>query len=609
MAFDPALLDEIRTRVPLTAVIGRRTKLVRSGRNWKACCPFHGEKTPSFYVYDDHFHCFGCGVHGDVISFVMQSEGRSFPEAVEQLANEAGLEVPRQDPRSEARAREAQSLGDVLQLVQGIWRRKLLEREGRDGLSYLKRRGLTDATIEAFGLGWSGDGRGGLVEELRGHGVPPEALLHAGLMRVDEHGAAKGELFFSRVTFPIRDRRGRIVSFGGRTLGDGQPKYLNGPETALFSKRRTLFNLDRARQSAREPGQNLIVVEGYMDVIALHQAGFHAAVAPLGTAMGAEQIEMLWQVLPEPVLCLDGDAAGSRAALRAAETALPLLKPDRTLRFCRLPESDDPDSFVRREGPDAMRRVIEGATSLADELFSVVAAGIAQRGPEQRAGIRARLEALAAQITDRALASEFRRTLLERFFSAVRPAGRKSGDGRGRVAARGPVARTLPPDGALERLRAMTALLLRYPEHLPELELPFSSLELPADLDGIREAMLNWLAEQPHGVVLTSEGLDLWLGAHHLAEQKHALLSVGLPRLPCGPDDTAFPETGPLQRWWECYGLENLPAFRQGVMEEVRSALSDPTLTAWPEGLNARMRAMERLSRGESADEGLAEEG
>ncbi|WP_264817917.1 DNA primase, partial [Acidomonas methanolica] len=311
MAFDPAFLDELRTRLPLSSVIGRKTKLVRSGRNWKACCPFHGEKTPSFYVYDDHFHCFGCGAHGDVISFVMQSEGRSFPEAVEQLAGEAGLDVPRQDPRAEARAREAKSLGDVLEAVQAVWRRKLREPDGKAGLDYLRRRGLTEETIETFGLGWSGDGRGGLADEMQRQEITPQMLAQAGLMRLDESGAPRGELFFNRVTFPIRDRRGRLVSFGARTLGDGQPKYLNGPETALFSKRRTLFNLDRARQALRDDGQTLLVVEGYMDVIALHQAGFRAAVAPLGTALGVEQLELLWQAAPAPVICLDGDAAGA----------------------------------------------------------------------------------------------------------------------------------------------------------------------------------------------------------------------------------------------------------------------------------------------------------
>lgn len=601
MALDPAFLDEIRARVPIASVIGRRTKLSRSGRNWKACCPFHGEKTPSFYVYDDHFHCFGCGAHGDVISFVMQAEGRSFPEAVEQLAGEAGLDMPRQDPRVEARAREAKSLGDVLEAVQAIWQRKLREREGREGLAYLHRRGLSDETIATFGLGWSGDGRGGLVEALRREDITPEQLVQAGLMRVDERGGIKGELFFSRVTFPIRDRRGRLVSFGGRTLGDGQPKYLNGPETALFSKRRNLFNLDRARQAVREPGQELLVVEGYMDVIALHQAGFRAAVAPLGTALGPEQIEMLWQVAPQPVLCLDGDAAGSRAALRAAETALPLLGAEKTLRFCRLDSQDDPDSLVRREGPGAMARVLAGASSLADELFGLLTSGMQNPSPEQRAALRARLEAAAGMIADRNLAAEYRRTLLDRFFGMFRrggaPRGRKAPD-HGPVAARGALT-----NGAAERLRLMTAILLAHPEHIPEVEQAYAGLELPPDLDDLREAMLDWLGDQPPEAVLVADDLMVWMERRQLDERARALLTGRLPRVPSAGGADVLLEAGALQRWWEAYGLVNFPAFRQAVLEDTQRALEDRTLEAFPEGLNARLRAMDRLNRAEAPDD------
>ncbi len=322
MAFDPAFLDELRARTPIAAVIGRKTKLVRSGRQYRACCPFHGEKTPSFYVYDDHFHCFGCGAHGDAISFVMQAEGRSFLEAIEGLASEAGLEVPRQAPADRGRAERAKTLTDVLDAAQRGYVRRLQAPEGRAALAYLRGRGLADATIADHGLGWSGEGRGALLAELREQGFAPELVAEAGLLRLDEDGRPKGELFFNRVTFPIRDRRGGLVSFGGRTLGDGQPKYLNGPETPLFAKRRTLFGLERAASSmrtvrpageARAGSRELVVVEGYMDVIALHQAGFAGAVAPLGTALTPEQLEALWRVAPAPVLCFDGDAAGLRA--------------------------------------------------------------------------------------------------------------------------------------------------------------------------------------------------------------------------------------------------------------------------------------------------------
>ncbi|AOX19176.1 DNA primase [Kozakia baliensis] len=599
MALDSAFLDEVRARVPIASVIGRRTKLTRSGRNWKACCPFHGEKTPSFYVYDDHFHCFGCGAHGDVISFVMQSEGRSFPEAVEQLAGEAGLEMPRQDPRTEARAREAKSLGEVLEAVQAIYRRKLYQPEGREGLAYLRKRGLSDETIEAFGLGWSGDGRGGLLEELRGQNVTPGQLMQAGLMRVDERGEVRGELFFSRVMFPIRDRRGRLISFGGRILGDGQPKYVNGPETALFSKRRNLFNLDLARQALRDPKHSLLVVEGYMDVIALYQAGFRAAVAPLGTALGAEQLEALWREAEQPIICLDGDAAGSRAALRAAETALPLVSPERSLRFCRLDAQDDPDSLIRREGSEGMRRALANAVPLADELFGLMSAGMPDPSPEQRAALRARLEAAAALIGDRNLAGEYRRTLLDRFFSAFRKGGKgKPPSARGPIVPRGAL-----EDGAAERLKILTAILLAHPDVLPDVEQAYSLLELPPDLDELRGGLLDWLAEQPPTAPMTQSGCLDWLAQHGLEEAAQAALEGKLPRVARREAGEDLLAVNVRQQWWHFYGLVNFPAFEAEVMQDMRRALLDPSLDRFPEGLNARMQALEKVRRGESVED------
>ena len=248
MALPAHFLDELRARTPIAAVIGRRVKLARSGRNWKGCCPFHGEKTPSFYVYDDHFHCFGCGVHGDVISFVMQSQGADFIGAVEQLAAEAGLDVPKPTREDAEREQKRDDLHDVMRAVEGEYRRRLALPEGARARAYLADRGLTAETVEKFGLGWSGEGRGALAASLARDGIRPELLAECGLLREGEVGA---ELFFNRVMFPIRDRRGRTISFGGRTMGDAQPKYVNGPETPLFSKRRSLYALDLAREAAR----------------------------------------------------------------------------------------------------------------------------------------------------------------------------------------------------------------------------------------------------------------------------------------------------------------------------------------------------------------------
>ena len=337
MALPVSFLDELRTRTPLAAVVGRRMRLARSGRQWKGCCPFHGEKTPSFYVYEDgHYHCFGCGAHGDAIGFVMQSEGAGFMEAVERLAGEAGLEVPKPSPEAAAdRAAAARPRrgagGRAGQLPAPAVPAR---RPPRAGLSARPRPVRADDPSLRPRL--VGRGRGALAADLGRDGVTQDQLVDAGLMRRDDETGRAFDLFFNRVMFPIRDRRGRVISFGGRILGDGQPKYVNGPETALFSKRRTLYALDLAREAVRG-GAPLVVVEGYMDVIALAQAGFGGAVAPLGTALTEEQLEELWRLAPAPILCFDGDAAGSRAAARAAELALPLLAPDRTLQLATLP--------------------------------------------------------------------------------------------------------------------------------------------------------------------------------------------------------------------------------------------------------------------------------
>ena len=557
MALPAGFLDELRARTPLASVIGRRVKLVRSGRQWKGCCPFHGEKTPSFHVYDDHFHCFGCGAHGDAISFVMQSQGSSFAEAVEQLAAEAGLEVPKPTPAAAEAERRRHDLNTVLAAAATAYQRRLFLPEGARGLAYLRDRGLADETIRRFGLGWSGEGRGGLVAELKRDGIEPPLLLQAGLLRETDDGQAPRELFYNRVMFPIRDRRGSVISFGGRLLGDGQPKYVNGPETPVFSKRRTLFGLSEAREAIRS-GATVVVVEGYMDVIALHQAGFGAAVAPLGTALTEEQLEELWRLSPAPVLCFDGDAAGGRAAVRAAELALPMLAPDRSLRLASLPRPEDPDSLVRKQGPAAFQAVLDAARPLAEALFDLMREGIDEAVPEQRAALRTRLEEAAGRIRNKPLASEYRRALLDRFF-AHRP-----GNARRGAAAKSPVPVQRPvatPEAiAAERARALVAILLNHPYLLPHLEERFGELALPPPLARLRGAILQW------GTAL--ESLDSTALMNHLkstglaAEAAQALSAVPS----CGAPDAspAEAEAG----WWHFFGLMD----RGRLEEEVATA-------------------------------------
>ncbi len=561
MALPPAFLDELRVRTPLAPLIGRRTRLVRNGRQWKGCCPFHNEKTPSFYVYDDHFHCFGCGAHGDAITFLMRAEGAAFPEAVERLAAEAGMEVPKATPQQAAREARVRDLTGVLALAEAAFRRRLFLPEGKPALDYLRRRGLSDETITRFGLGWSGEGRGALAADLKAEGVEVAQLVEAGLMKPrdpDAPGGAAVDLYFNRVMFPIRDRRGRVISFGGRILGDGQPKYVNGPETALFRKRQSLYGQDLAREGAFRGG-TVVVVEGYMDVIALHQAGFAGAVAPLGTALTAEQLEALWQLSPEPVLCFDGDAAGARAAARAAEIALPMLSPERSLKLATLPGGEDPDTLVVKGGPAAFQGVLDAARPLGAALYDLVAEGVPARAtPEQRTALRHRLTNAAALIPDKALAAEYRRVLLDRFYQAGRLPPREASGARG--AARGGQRQGAPlrlvrraVDAAWqreERARNLIAILLRHPMLLGEVEEAFMALDLPEGSCAVlRDAMIAWLGMADP---LDSQGLLAQLNQCGLED------SVRWATRRDGLCDAALPDAQPMEAldgFWHFFGL------------------------------------------------------
>ena len=491
MALPASFLDELRTRTPLAAVVGRRMRLARSGRQWKGCCPFHGEKTPSFYVYEDgHYHCFGCGAHGDAIGFVMQSEGAGFMEAVERLAAEAGLDVPKPTPEATAAEQRRLDIAAVLEAAQASYHRRLFLPEGRPALDYLRGRGLTEQTIQRFGLGWSGEGRGALAADLGRDGVTQDQLVDAGLMRRDDETGRAFDLFFNRVMFPIRDRRGRVISFGGRILGDGQPKYVNGPETALFSKRRTLYALDLAREAVRG-GAPLVVVEGYMDVIALHEHGFLGAVAPLGTALTEEQLEELWRISDAPILCFDGDAAGARATERALATALPFVSTQRTVATIALQSGQDPDDFVRKRGHVEFDRVLSNPRSLAASLLAAAKSGQPAKTPEQRARIMERLEGLVGAIGDATLKWEYRRSLaaeLRKEFKWLPLPMDRTGLAIA-VAELGLVAE----QRNVERLRILTAILLRHPMLLRDVEHAYVGLDLPTPLATLRTALQDWV--------------------------------------------------------------------------------------------------------------------
>ncbi len=560
MRLPDGFLDELRARTPLAAVIGRRVKLSRSGRNWKGCCPFHNEKSPSFYVYEDGYHCFGCGEHGDAVGFVMKSQGLQFREAVELLSGEAGMDVPKASPAAAEAEQQREGLQGVMEAAASLYQRLLHTQSGARGLDYLLGRGLSRQTITRFGLGWSGEGRGLLAAELATQRVDVATLVEAGLMRESDDGRAPYDLFFNRVMFPIRDRRGRVISFGGRILGDGQPKYVNGPESPLFSKRRTLYGLDLAREAARQ-GAAIVAVEGYMDVIALHQAGFAGAVAPLGTALTEDQLAELWRLSPVPILCFDGDAAGQRAALRVAELAMPQLTPERSLRLARLPPGEDPDTLVKAKGQAGFQAVLDAAAPISTALYGLMAEGVGTT-PEARAGLRTRLEGAANSVEDKPLSSEIRRALLDQFYASrpqtPRPANANF-QRRDRFGApiKPPPAFIRPTPGAAlatgERGRMLVAILLRHPHLLPEVEEAFANLDLPGDWAELRSAMLHFSASSE---VLDSQALITHLQHSGLATQVGQALSAVPVPLPACAAEAAMPAEA-ATGWWHFFGLMN----------------------------------------------------
>ena len=521
MAFPPQFLDEIRNRLACSAVIGRRVRLVKKGREFSGLCPFHNEKTPSFTVNDDKgfFHCFGCGAHGDVIGFAMRADGLAFPEAVERLAQEAGLEVPRPTPQDAAREERRRSLAEATEAACVWYAQQLRMAAGRPGLEYFRRRGLSEDSIRDFRLGFAPDARDALRQALRRQGFEDAMLAEAGLLVQPDDGRDPFDFFRGRAMFPIADRTGRTIAFGGRILGDGQPKYLNSRDTPLFDKGRSLYALDRARVGVREGGE-AIVAEGYMDVIALHEAGLRGAVAPLGTALTEGQLELLWRLAPEPVVCLDGDAAGQRAARRAAERALPLLKPGRSLRFALMPPGHDPDSLIRSAGRQGFEDVLRQAIPLVDMVWIATQENRQLDTPERRAAFQAELDRQAETIADPAVRDLYRREFRDRAWRLLRPAGDRakrrgpgaaagSRPGAGIQPALGAAARILPVPDPGRSLEILIATAIAFPAVLDSDAELFARLEL-ADpgLDRLRRALLALQDSQPR---LDREGVRLHL--------------------------------------------------------------------------------------------------
>ncbi len=517
MAFSQQFLDEVRARVGLVDVIGRRVRLTRKGREHSGLCPFHNEKSPSFTVNEEKgfYHCFGCGAHGSLIDFVMNIDKLSFPEAVEKLAGEAGLEVPRSSPMEREREERAKTLYDVVEAACRFFERQLRLPEGRIGLDYFRGRGISEDSIKKFRLGFAPDGRGALKAHLAKEGVAEDLMIEAGLViRTEDASRASYDRFRGRVMFPITDGRGRIIAFGGRILEKGEPKYLNSPETPLFHKGYNLYALSQSLPQIRTSGQ-AIVVEGYTDVIALHQAGIATAVAPLGTALTEDQIKLLWRHAAAPILCFDGDSAGARAAYRAAERALPILQPGKGLAFVELSGGEDPDTMIRRQGATAFATLIGTAKPLSEIIWQMETQGKRIDTPEARAGLDARLRELTARIADETVRRHYSDGFRERIRNLYQQRrGPVSGQNRGqnwrpggRFPSAGPqqaprMAENVGTGAQVNPMRlheeVLLATLIGHPQLNDAIGEGLGSLSFKSqDLDSLRQEVLKTLSVSP----------------------------------------------------------------------------------------------------------------
>ncbi len=435
MRFTPQFLDELRARLPVSEVVGRRVKLKKSGREWKGLSPFQQEKTPSFFVNDQKqaWFDFSSGKNGNIFDFLVQTEGVSFPEAVERLAAMAGLPLPAATPDAARHEQRRKTLYDVMELAAKFFADTLASRHGAKARGYLADRAISPAVQLQFRIGYApGDAqtRFALKEHLGAQGIPVEDMVEAGLLIAGDDIPVPYDRFRDRVMFPIADGRGRVIAFGGRALEKDVPaKYLNSPETPLFHKGDNLYNLAAARLAAHNGG-TVVVVEGYVDVIAMVGAGFPASVAPLGTALTENQLALLWKMADEPILCFDGDKAGQKAAWRAADLALPHLLPGKSLRFALLPEGQDPDDLARSGGRGAIEEVIAAARGLADVIWSREVEGGAFGTPERRAALEARVQELTNGIRDEKVRRYYRQDLEQRLQRAFAPEGGR-GYGRG----------------------------------------------------------------------------------------------------------------------------------------------------------------------------------
>ena len=619
--FPPSFLDEIRARLPLSGIVGSRVRLLRAGREFKVCCPFHNEKSPSFYVNDDKqfFHCFGCGAHGDVIGFTMRHDRLSFPEAIEVLAGQAGLPMPRDTPVEREKFDHEKRLLQLLDRATAWFEEQLFSPAGREALGYLYQRGLGDPAIRRFRLGYAPSDAQALIKKLTAEGYALEDLLTVGLVKKSEERAGHYSFFRNRVIFPVGDSRGRTVAFGGRVLGDGEPKYLNSPDHPLFHKGRLLYGLSRARAAIAQ-NQPIIVVEGYMDVIALAESGYMGAVAPLGTALTEEQLGALWKLLPPPdtresgrdytpILCFDGDKAGMRAAARAIDRALPLLTPAQSLRIAFMPEGQDPDDLLKQSGKPAMNAVLDDAKPMIDAVWDNALAGRALRTPEERgsfiATIKQRVGVIAHEGLRRLYLDEIQSRLAVMFQPVKQPFVKNDaprGTWRRGVGYQPPpstvgLVRRQPTVSRLPRERALLAVILNHPSLFTEFGEDFGRIDMThAPFESLRQKMVEAL-ETDHSEPLATDTLRMLLTedeptlAVTLAEvlSEATYIHAGFAR----PDRTLDQARHGLKALWASLLHEHLEADLHAARRRFAEEASDENLAR----LMALRSQLEHLSQ------------
>lgn len=506
MALYPkSFIQRLRDEIPVSHVVGQRVPLKKKGRELEACCPFHQEKTPSFTVNDQKgfYHCFGCSAHGDALKFLMEYERLSYPQAIESLAREAGIPLPEISPEEEAREQKRASLQDVVALAQQYFVEQLNLAHGQAARDYLHHRGLSQETIQHFGLGFAPDDNFALKEHLLSHNITEQQMVETGLLiQLEDNSRTPYARFRGRVMFPITNHQGEVIAFGGRLMAksDTAPKYLNSPETPLFHKGHVLYNWKNAKNAARDDTP-IIVCEGYMDVIALHQFGFHTAVAPLGTALTEMHLKGLWRYQDEPILCLDGDKAGQRAMWRSAELALPMLEPGKTLRFLTLPTGQDPDDFLKANGSLALQKRMAEAQPISQIIYDTVSQRHGDKTPEQRAAAEAELNKLAHSIQHEGVKHHFTQFFREQRY-------KKGYFNRGNKAGQHFTTPSAPTRaaGIIQAQAQMLKLLIVEPELMNEQQVT-ATLERIGFSDDSLSAVQHWLLEREEEFIPQAEAI------------------------------------------------------------------------------------------------------